>query len=357
MVKTEITVGREELLGRLHEVRPGLSSKEIVEQSNSFVFRGGEVVTFNQEVMCRAPSGLDPELTGAVQAKPLVTSLEKMPDDEVKIRVKDGDLVVTGKRRSFGVHLASEIQLPTSAVEQPGKKDWRKLPDDFADAVKVVYGCAAKDQSDHSLTCVHVHPGHMEACDRFQITRYTLATGVKTSILVGRDAIKFIPEFDFEEVAETENWIHFRTPHGLVLSCCRYTDAYKPLDEFLARRKGTRVKFPKGLADALDRALVFSGENKDDDSVLFELEPGKMRLRGEGSSGWSKEFSSVTYAGPDLRFVVSPKLMVELLQRHNDCLITPDRRLWVDGGKFVYVACLEEPKEASDGEGEEAAAD
>lgn len=354
MTKAEITVGREELLGRLHEVKPGLSPKEIVEQSNHFVFRAGEVVTFNQEVMCRAPSGLDPELTGAVQAKPLITSLEKMPDDEVRVKTKDGDLVVSGKRRSFGVHLASEIQLPTSAVEQPEKKAWRKLPADFADAAKVVFGCAAKDQSDHSLTCVHIAPGFMEACDRFQITRYAVETGVKASILIGRDAIKFVPENDFEEVAETENWIHFRTPHGLVLSCCRYTDPYKPLDEFLTRKKGTRVKFPKGLADALERALVFSGENKDDDSVLFELEPGKMRLRGEGSSGWAKEFSAVRYDGPGLKFVVSPKLMTELLQRHTDCVITPDRRLWVDGGKFVYVACLEEPKENTDGKEEEA---
>ena len=46
------TINRELFLEQLESVQPGLSTREIIEQSSCYVFRGGEVITFNDEIAC-----------------------------------------------------------------------------------------------------------------------------------------------------------------------------------------------------------------------------------------------------------------------------------------------------------------
>jgi hypothetical protein len=70
-------VNREVLLQQLESVQAGLSSREIIEQSSCFVFKDGNVVTFNDEVSCSRPCELG-SFTGAVQAAPLLSIREML---------------------------------------------------------------------------------------------------------------------------------------------------------------------------------------------------------------------------------------------------------------------------------------
>ena len=61
------TIKRAELKEALETVKPGLASKEIIEQSTSFAFMGDKVVTYNNKISMSHPvKGLD--ITGAVKA-------------------------------------------------------------------------------------------------------------------------------------------------------------------------------------------------------------------------------------------------------------------------------------------------
>ena len=61
-------INREELLNQLESVLPGLSTREIIEQSSCFVFMNKEVITYNDEISCSHKSRLDIE--GAIVATP-----------------------------------------------------------------------------------------------------------------------------------------------------------------------------------------------------------------------------------------------------------------------------------------------
>lgn len=98
-------IGRENLLRTLEYVSPGLSTRDIIEQSTSFVFKGGQVITYNDEVSCRGPSGLDEGLTGAVRADKLLDLLRKLPDDELDIGLVDSEFNVMGSRKESGIPL------------------------------------------------------------------------------------------------------------------------------------------------------------------------------------------------------------------------------------------------------------
>lgn len=338
-------INREELLNSLESVQPGLSKREIVEQSSCFVFTEGRVMTFNDEVACSHKTSLN--INGAVQAEPLLAILRKLGEPEIELTAGGGELKYRGKRRQGGVRMEDEVILPIDMVDTPAEDQWRPLPSEFSEGVALVERCAGKDESAFSVTCVHIYPKFVEAYDNLQVARYHMRTGVKEPILVRRHSIKHIHPLGMTEVSETDAWLHFRNPAGLVLSCRRYTrnelDPGSMLDiDKVIDFTGEPTILPKGLAEAAEKAEIFSQENSDGNYVRVELRAGKLRLTGRGVSGWYQEVKDVKYKGADIVFMVEPKLLVAITNEYNDCQIT-DRRLKVDNKKFVYVTALGDP--------------
>jgi hypothetical protein len=69
------------------------------------------------------------------------------------------------------------------------------------------------------------------------------------------------------------------------------------------------------------------------------MKQNKLMLQGKGVNGYYREKKKIKYDGKEIKFTVSPSLLVKLIQKHNECELTEDR-LKVDGGKFVFVTCL-----------------
>lgn len=332
-----VKVNREILLQQLEAVQPGLSPREIVEQSSCFVFKGGKVITFNDEVACINKCAIP--FTGAVQATPLLTMLRKLVEGDLEIDQREGELIIVGKRRKAGINMEQTITLPIDKIHKP--KKWKELPEDFSEAVYIVQQCASTDASIFSLTCVHIVPKFMESCDNNQLTRYNIKTPVAESVLVRATSLQHIVSLGMTEFGETASWLHFRNPDGLIISCRRYVEEEKDFMDLgeLLKVEGFETTLPKGLGEAADRAEIFSAENTDRNEVTVELRPGKMRMKGQGQTGWYSEVKKLNYNGEPIDFCISPKLLIELTKRHNECIIS-DKFLRVNGGKFVYVTVL-----------------
>lgn len=331
---------RKELLARLELLAPGLDRKETIEQSDCYVFSDGRVASFNEEISCSAESPL-PGISGAVKAAPLLELLGKLDDEDVDLEAADGELrVKTKKRRRSGIAMEAEILLPVAEVELPEEDAWKPLPPAFAEAVAVVKGCCSKDESVFVLTCVHLTPEWVEACDNFQAARQPLKLPLSAQALIKRASASAVAEGGAEEVAETANWLHFRSASGLVVSCRRYAEQYPNLDGILDC-SGKRTTLPSGLGEATEKAEIFSADNPDANQVEIQLKAGKLKLRGAGASGWYEEVRDVKYDGDPIRFLIDPKLLTELCRRTSECEIG-EGRLKIDGGSFTFVACLGE---------------
>ena len=341
------TVDREKFILTLESVSPGLSPKEIIEQSNAFIFRGGEVLTYNDEVACRARSGLEDKFQGAVAAGRIMEQLRKWKEEEIRVEPRDNDLMVMGKRKRAAFTLDKEISLPVDSIELP--KKWKPLPDGFTDAVKTTGQCAGANQAEFETTCVHLHPEWVEATDRFQFCRWPLATGLDESFLVRQTALRHLASIQADEFGETDGWLHFRAKgQGTVLSCRRYLEEYPDLSK-LMKLKGEPAILPKGLAEAAERAAVFASESADNPYVQIELRPAKLRIKGQGVSGWYQEARKVKYNGPAMSFVIAPGMLADIVRKHNDCQIGQDH-LIVNGGAYTYVSCLMRHSEKEQGD-------
>ncbi len=327
---------REKLLAELESVVPGLSQKAVLEQSECFVFSDGKVSTFNDEVFCSAVTCLD--VSGAVRAKPLLDLLGKLPDDGIDVAAADGELLVKAKRKKAGIAMESEVLLPVGSVEEP--EEWRDVPEGFAEAVGIVSHCAGKDESQFVQTCVHLHPDYLEATDDLQIIRYPMETGLLVPTLVRHASVRHVVGMGAVEVAETDNWLFFRSADGLLLGLRRWMEKFHDIGQYFGV-KGTRVVLPQGLDEASERARVFSGDSDvDEDLVTVMLRSDKVRIEGRGMGGWFREVLSAKYGGEPMAFAISPFMLKELMGRSNECRVS-EGFLRVDGGKYEVVYALE----------------
>jgi len=329
-------VGREKLLNQLEAVLPGLSAREVIEQSSCFIFNVAKktVTTFNDEVACTFKCCISME--GAVQALPLVAILRKLREKTIEITIGDGELLIKGKNRRVGVAMEKDILLKLDSIEIP--KKWKQLPEDFANAISMVQECVGKDEEQFATTCIHIHPKWIESCDNYQAARYRIKTNVTEATLVRRDSLKCVLSLDMIEFSETKTWIHFRNTAGLVLSCRRFVEDFPDITPVL-KVNGTPTVLPKGLKEATEKAEIFSAENADYNQVTIQLKKDKLKITGRGTYGWFSEIKKIKYNGKPLSFTISPKLLIELIHRHNKCNLT-QKRLKVDIDKFQYVVAL-----------------
>ena len=325
-------VNREMLRQCLDAVSPGLSKSDLVEQSSCFVFTQGKVCTYNDEVACQMDCPL--EIEGAVAAAPVLELLSKLEDDYIDISIEDGELLVKRRSRRAGIRCEATIMLPIANVERG--TDWELLSYDFVEAVDVVSQSAGKVNTEFVLTCVHISPTYLEACDDYQVTHYPMETGFSESVLVRGDNLRKIVGLDVTEFCETPNWLHFRNPTGLMYSMRRHLMEYPDVSSLLDT-VGEAVTLPRGLVDALDKATVFM-DVVSEGQVMIDLRPGRLLLEGRGASGWYQEITKVNYAGDPVRFMIAPRLLKTILKKASDCQIT-EGRIVIRNGKFIYVSC------------------
>lgn len=334
------TVERETLLQELQSVQPGLSPREIIEQSGCFIFRDGNVETYNGEIACLRVCSV--KLEGAVKAAPLLALLEKIPDETITVTQSEKGIKVAGKGRAASFNAEVKITLPVDGIEPPDK--WTKLVDGFAEAVKVVQYCAASDQTHFEQTCIHITPDFLEACDNSQMARYALKTGFKQRILVRRDSLKHIIGLAMTHFSETGTWIHFRSKDGLVLSCQRSLEKYPDLDQFYAT-KGHKLALPAGLPAAAERAEVFSAASVDGNLVTIDLLPDKLRITGQSDAvGWYRETKETKYAGPPASFLIAPALLKYIVEHVGTTSTVTEGALRIAGDAWIYVSALGKPE-------------
>ena len=331
-------VNRADFSAILESMAPGLSNRELIQQSTCFVFQDGKVYTFNDEVACSRKVPL--KINGAVAAKPLLDLLSKMKEDEIEIDSLEGkELLIRGKGKKAGIRMEADINSDiVESVEEPG--EWIDIPSDFGEAVNITSACASSEESTFVLTCVNITPVFLEASDRFQISRYPIKTGLKENTLVRAASLKKISNLDMIQMSETPSWLHFRNAAGLTLSCRRYVDSYPELDKFLEFEGLSKVTLPGGLEEVIAAAEIFSSDNSTGNLITVDLRPDRIIFEGTGAKGWYKEMKKVVWAGDPIIFMIAPKLLLEITKKSNECSLAPGR-LAISSGKFMYLTCTE----------------
>lgn len=337
-----LTIKRTDLLLRLQQVQAGTTSNPIIEQSSCFVFRKGYVFAYNGEVACRMPSGLDLEIMGAVQAKPMVDVLSKEADDDIMVSQAKGSIHITGRGWKSQFSLEADITLPFGTVDKP--KEWKELPTEFSEAMELVEGCTNLEGDNFAMSCIHVTAKWVEACSDLQVARFTLDTPIKQATLVKKQSIKGMLGLGMTHFSESEKFLHFRNATKLIYSCRRYAEGfvedYPDMGSVFAI-KGKRITLPTGMGKAVESGQAFTDEHSDKAKklLILTLDAGRAVIAAVGVSGMYMRRMKLKYTGPKVMFSIPPRLLKEVTEKYNEGQLSGDK-LIINGGRFTYVSCL-----------------
>lgn len=331
-------INRQLLTNALEIVKPGLTSKETnIEQSTSFCFLNGNVVTYNDEISISCPvKGL--ELEGAINANELYAFVNKIKTEEVDLEVKENEIILKSGRSKVGLKLQLEILLPIGEIGSVSK--WKSLPDDFLKGVAFTIGACSRDMSKPVLTCVHVNQSRLEGCDNYRAASYELkiAVPIKPFLIPANICITLL-KFKPVKIAEGVGWVHFKNEKGAVLSCRIFEEKYVNIETLLTF-DGNDIIFPKEINSILDRASIFSKrEHTLDEAVKINLSNKKLEIRSESESGWFEEKSRVEYTGEPIEFMITPYLLKDILTETTTGKLK-ENRLMFEGENWKYITLL-----------------
>lgn len=325
-------VNRKELLRELQTVEIGLSPEETVSQSDCFVFKDGEVMTYNNKVACHYKCSLN--ITGAVNASKLLKMVARSNDEEIEFEVGKGKLNYKGKAKKGYIRMDKDILLPISDVKTP--KKWVSLSKEVIEAIHQVSNCAALSQKVPHFACVNIAPNLVEACDGYQAGRVEIKTPFKKSTLIRATTLRNILKLNVSHVGLINNWIHFKNKDGLIISTLIEIGKY-PTDELtkIFDIKGSPAKLSTGLKELVNRVSVYL---EDDEEVYLtvKIEKTFMEVRGHGELGEQRERKKIKYKGKPIEFRITPSLLQDFTQRSGKCIIS-EKAIKIERGNFQYI--------------------
>lgn len=301
------------LLKALQLVKPGLASKEMIEQSTSFAFMDNRIVTYNDEISISHPIP-DLGIQGAIKADKLYGFLDKLTKDEIEIQSDGNQLIVKSGRSKAGLAIQQEIRLPLEEIPEVDK--WTPVPDKLLDALKFTVLSCSNDMSRPILTCVHVNKkGRVESCDNYRMSVYELGTELPDTFLIPADSVKELIKFKPDQMAVTEAWAHFKTEAGTVFSCRIFNDTYPDISPLLDVQ-GVDIQLPKSLDKVLDRASIFSKQDHLlDEQIQVTLAANRLKVRAESDASWFEETTNVKYAGEPVTIGIHPTMLRQIIQQ------------------------------------------
>jgi DNA polymerase III sliding clamp (beta) subunit (PCNA family) len=325
-------------------VKPGLAGKEVIEQSTSFAFIGGRVVTYNDDISLSHPvEGL--EIEGAVESDKLYQFLTKVKQEEIDLEIEGNELIITAGKARAGLVLQTEIKLPLD--DELGKKGkFKPLSEQFLKFVAFCLPSTSTVASKPILQCVHVNQnGTIEASDGYRITHCELSESeempVETFLLPGKacpNMLKLQPIL----IAEGNGWVHFKTAEKTILSCRTYEGKFPETLQYL-QIEGDEVTFPKTISEVLERAVIFSGAESNE-KIKVILENKRLTVTSNSTLGWFEEIVNARFEGEKIQFLVNAGLLKEIIKETQTGTVN-NSKIVFNGEGWSFMAVLQESKE------------
>jgi len=331
-------INTNKLKNALEQVQPGLANKELIEQSTSFAFMDGQIITYNDEISISHPVKELETIKGAVKADELYRLLSKIKKEEVEILLEENEILIKSGRMKAGLKLQHEIKLPLEEIGKVGK--WKDLPNDFVKALRFTMGVCSPDMSRPILTCVHVSKeGHVEASDSQRIARYELEN-VPITFLIPATSTAELVKLNPIKIAQGQGWVHFQTKDNTIISCRVYDEEFVKVEQYLKMEGGIELTLPKSTDGVLEKARVFSKrDHLLDENVVITLQDKRMKIQAESESGRFEEEMNIRYDEEPISFTIIPYLLEDILSETNVCLLCEDR-LKFEGENWQYVTAL-----------------
>lgn len=332
-------ISKEDLLQALRSVRPGLSKKEIIQQSLHVMFMGDCIATFNDAISVLYP--LKTDFKCSVNGDEFYKVLEGVKEDEVEITVDGDHIKVNSKKTKAGFStLVGEQEKVDGLVAKLMKtiqapKFFIPLPKNFIKGVSLCMFAASKDMTQGVNSCVAIRGNEIMSTDSLRLSRYELDSKVKDELLIpARDAYELV-KYDVTKYGISDGWIHFRTEDGVTFNCRTMQGEYpySLIKKYFVPIKD-KISLPPELRDVVRNATVLAeGEVDIAKMVDITIKKGTIVCKSSKERGWMIKEVDCNYKGKDLSFSINPVFLAQILE-------TATTLSLVQGGEYPDKAYL-----------------
>jgi len=340
-------ISKEKLQKALEIVKPGLDTKEELDQSASFAFIDRRVMTYNDKISVSHPVD-EVAFEGAVSAEELYGFLSKGSRTEVDISVdgpelhiKCGRSKVWLKMEELNTENNKGIKYIIDDQKLLASKKWKKITNSelFSKHLLFATQACSTDMTELVLTCVNVKKdGKIQSTDKFRVIQCIGDPILVNDFLIPARAVLEVVKIQPNKIAISGGWVHFKNEEGSVVSA-RTVDGdffnQKRLDGVLQIQSGSKIRFPKNIDDMLQRTHQFAKRDfVFDESVEISISKGKIKMSATAAVTKSRiEDSARIEIQKDLSFWISPSLFTEVLKETRTCLMDKEGRK----AKFIGV--------------------
>ncbi len=326
----------------LKKVSIGLAKYEFLSKVTSFWLSQGKVMSYNDMISIIYPlPALDFECR---VSQDLYKVIEKLPDRVLDISLIEGELRVVCEQ----IEIRLKAQVDDTSFYLSGDMEglrWQELKnkDKFFEALKIALTTCSSDVSALEFSGLHIKGQFVESTDRFRITRCDFGE------IFSDDEI-MLPAGAVSELVKWENivayfvsssWVYFKTVDNVIFGIRRLLLKFPDISPFLAVR-GRKFKFPKELAEALDRAAVLVEERLSVDKVAqITVTKDKIIVKAENEKGRYVEVVPGSFSvTKDISFVGNPEFLAGACRSGVDYILTAEK-LKVQGEFWEQVIAVQ----------------
>ncbi len=313
-------IKKADLLKALRSVKPGLSTKEIIQQAAHVMFMGKCIATFNDAISVLYP--FETNFKCSVNGEEFYKVLDGIKEDKIELFLDGDHIKINSEKTKAGFStivgenekVEKMVEKILTTVNKP--KFFRTLPKDFIKGVFLCMFSASKDMTSGVKCCVAVKDNQIFSTDNLRLSRYELDSKVKDIILIpARDAYELV-KYEVVRYGLSEGWVHFQTEDGVIFNCRTMTGEY-PFDRmitFFGKQKN-EITVPSELKDIMKNAVVLAdGEVDIAKMVEVTIDKGKIICKSEKERGWMIKEVDCKYKGEKLSFFVNPIFMAQVLE-------------------------------------------
>jgi DNA polymerase III sliding clamp (beta) subunit (PCNA family) len=318
-VQTNQTIDKNALLQALQKVMPGIAAKQILEQSDHFVFDNNKIWSYNDQIFISQK--YDSPIKGAIKAQEFYKMIEKITNQEISISQEENLLTIKAGNDEFSAVVnVADIKLKTDTIDIPAHNSdkWNALPSNFIEAIQFCMFSASKNMMTPEFNCIYISEDNAISCDGFRGTRYNLNEKVPVEFLLKSDAAKYMGIYNPVKYAVSDNWIHFINNENTICSVRVSATSYPEKIWDFFDCSGVEIKLPEGFDKAVSQSETFVVEDFDQDKcVHISIADNQITCTGQGVLGKIDVKKKIEYTREKIDIDVHPKLLQDILKKTN----------------------------------------
>lgn len=343
-------VNRMELLQILQSVKPGLATREFIEQATHVIFLGDHVATYNDTLCIVAEFHTD--FVCSVKGDEFYKTVDSINESEIEITLENDQIKLNAKKTKAGMSTVVgenekvEKFITTLMEKTKQSRFWKVAASDFKEGLFLCALSASRDMTTGVRCCVAIKDDTLYSTDGVRVSKYVMSRKMDDLLISARDAIE-LAKYDISHYGRSDGWLHFKTKDNVQFHCKTMVGDY-PFEGVIKvfRVPKDEIALPKELRDSLMAASVFS-EGDVDIAKLVEITitDNKIICKSQKERGWIiKEVDLEKYEGPDLYFYINPVFFAQILDKTTTFFLSqkedwPDKAIFTNEN-FQHVIAL-----------------